>query len=75
MTALEILKGLKRNPDCLLWINHDLEEAAYHNGDTAWLIDYQDAMLARSDPALSIIDKAEGEILSSRMIITPKSTN
>lgn len=71
MTSLEILKGLKRNRDSLLWINHDRYDAAYHDGDIATRVDYQSAMLARSDPSINIIDKTDGEILSSRMIITP----
>jgi len=75
MTSLEILKGLKRNPNCLLWINHDRYEAAYHDGNSGFPVDYQSALLARSDPSIFIIDKTDGETLSSGMIITPKPTN
>jgi hypothetical protein len=73
MTALEILKALKSNPNAMLWINSERHEAAYNDGeDDVGPVDYQSALLARSDPALGIIDKTDGETLSSRMIITPK---
>jgi hypothetical protein len=76
MTALEILKGLKRNPNAMLWINSERKKASYNDGeDDVGPVDYQSALLARSDPSIGIIDKTDGETLSSRMIITPKPTN
>ena len=65
MTALEILKELKRNRDSLLWINSERKEAAYHDGTVAYRVDYEAAMLVRPDPSLFIIDKTDGETLSS----------
>jgi hypothetical protein len=64
--ALEILKALKSNPNAMLWINSERKEAAYHDGDIFCSpVDYQTAMLVRPDPSLFIIDKTDGETLSS----------
>ena len=65
MTSLEILKSLKRNRNSLLWINSDRKEAAYHDGDIAYRVDYQSAMLVRPDPSIVIIDKTDGETLAA----------
>jgi hypothetical protein len=65
MTALEILKGLKRNRNSLLWISHFRKEAAYHDGDIACRVDYESAMLVRPDPSIVIIDKTDGETLAA----------
>jgi hypothetical protein len=64
-TALGILKELKRNRDSLLWVNHERKEAAFHDGDIATRVDYQSALLARSDPSIVIIDKTDGETLAA----------
>jgi hypothetical protein len=58
MTALEILKGLKSNPECLLWIDYKRKKAAYHTGEHACVnhVDYETAMLVRPDPSIVMLD-------------------
>ena len=65
LNALEILKALKSNPNAMLWINSERKKASYHDGEDAGPVDYQTAMLVRPDPSLFIIDKTDGETLSS----------
>ena len=65
MTALELLKSIKRNRNSLLWINSERGEAAYHDGDIAYRVDYESAMLVRSDPSIVIVDKTDGETLAA----------
>ena len=65
MTALEILKAIKKNPHGLLWLSEDRREAAYHDGEIAHPVDYSAARMARTDPALRIIDTTDGETLST----------
>lgn len=69
MTAIEILNALKADRhNAMLWLNHDRREAAFHPGGSVTCcqpVAYADAMLARTDPALSIIDRTDGETLSA----------
>jgi ABC-type iron transport system FetAB ATPase subunit len=69
MTALEILKALKADrANAILWINHDRRQAAFHPGRSIPVcqpVDYSEAMMARTDPALSVINQTDGEILSA----------
>jgi hypothetical protein len=69
MTALQILNLLqstRNSANCaLLWLNHDRREAALHDGQIAHSVSYSEAMMARTDPALSIIDKTDGETLAA----------
>jgi len=72
MTALEIANMLKatrdkRNP-AILWINHERRSAAVHpgGGEACCIpVTYNDAVVARSDPAFSIIDRTDGEIYAA----------
>jgi len=66
MTALEMLNGLKANPNHhILWLNEERREAAYHDGEIAHRVKYSDAMLVRPDPSIVIIDKTDGETLAA----------
>jgi hypothetical protein len=63
MTALEITKALKAaRKDALLWINEDRMEAAFHSGATshAVAVDFNAALIAKSDPAFCIVDTTDG---------------
>lgn len=70
MTALKMLTGLKSNRDHILWINHDRRESAYHGFNdphsAADKVDYNDAMMVRSDPEITIVAMRDGEILAAR---------
>ena len=69
MNALEILNAMKADPaNAILWINHDRREAAFHaGGATAHCqpVSYSEAKMARTDPALNIIDLTDGETLAA----------
>jgi ABC-type tungstate transport system permease subunit len=69
MTGLQILNALKADrANAVLWINHDRREAAFHPGGAhvyAMPVAYNDAMIARTDPALNIIDRTDGETMSA----------
>jgi hypothetical protein len=69
MTALQILNALKSDPsNAILWINHDRKDAAFHAGRGTVCcvpVAYDDAKMARTDPALNIIDTTDGETLSA----------
>ena len=65
MTALEILNAMKSDRNRILWINHERRDAAYHNGSFAVPVAFNDAVLVRSDPAIQIIEKRDGEILQA----------
>jgi hypothetical protein len=63
MTALEITKALKdERSDALLWINEDRKEAAFHGGavSCAVAVDFNAAMVAKSDPAFGLVDTTDG---------------
>lgn len=63
MTALEITKAMKSNRKGLLWINDDRREAAYHpNTPSSYCetVDYNDALVAKSDPAFGVVDTTDG---------------
>lgn len=70
MTALEIINKLKSaRGDAMLWIDHSRKEAALHPGyrhEYAVSVPYADAMMARTDPALDIIEKTQdGELITA----------
>lgn len=69
MTALQILSALKADPlNAVLWLNHDRRVAAFHAGGSVshcQPVAYEDAMIARTDPALSIVSQADGETLAA----------
>lgn len=62
MTALEITKAMKANRTGLLWINDDRREAAYHprSGSYCEVVDYNSALVAKSDPAFGVVDTTDG---------------
>jgi hypothetical protein len=53
----------------MLWINYDRKEAALHPGyrhEYAVNVPFADAMMARTDPALDIIQKTQdGELFTA----------
>ena len=70
MTALEIINKLKSaRGDAMLWIIYDRKEAALHPGyrhEYAVNVPFADAMMARTDPALDIIQKTQdGELFTA----------
>ena len=69
MTALAIENLLfstrDKNSPALLWVNHIRREAAVHDGEYAHVVEYNEAMMARSNPAFSIIDMTDGETLAA----------
>ena len=69
MNALQILNLLQSTRDkstpALLWLNHDRRDAAVHDGEIAHRVDYCEAKMARTDPALQIIDATDGETLAA----------
>ena len=69
MTPLQILNLLQSTRDkhncALLWVNHDRREAAVHDGNVAHPVAYNDAIVARTDPALNIISRVDGETLAA----------
>jgi hypothetical protein len=69
MTALEIINLLKSTRDshncALLWVNDDRREAAVHDGEVAHAVDYNDAVIARTDPAMNIISRIDGETFAA----------
>ena len=71
MTALEIIQALKKNrqEDAVLWINHDRRQACY--ADTTAPanvipVNYNDAVIARSDPEIVLVEHRDGEIYVAR---------
>lgn len=63
MTALEITKALKADrQNAILWINEDRKEAAFHGGAVSYAVsvDFNAAMVAKSDPAFCIVDTTDG---------------
>lgn len=67
MTSLEILNAMKSNHDCILWINHERRDAAFHpgNGGFAIPVTFNDAVLVRTDTSIQIVEKRDGEILQA----------
>lgn len=72
MTALEIAKMLKATRDnrdpAILWINHERRSAAVHPGgfkSCCIPVAYNEAVVARSDPAFNIIERIDGEIYAA----------
>lgn len=69
MKVLQVLNSLKADrANAVLWINHELREAAFHPGRGevyATAVDYNDAMMARTDPALNIEKHCGGELISA----------
>tara|TARA_R110000822_G_scaffold302666_1_gene427045 strand:+ start:525 stop:740 length:216 start_codon:yes stop_codon:yes gene_type:complete len=70
MTSLEIIKALKSaRSDALLWINEDRKEAAFHGATAdvsyAVTVDFNAALVAKSDPALGIVDTTDGTIYAA----------
>lgn len=67
MTALEIMNAMKSDRNCILWLNHERRDAAFHggNGQFAVPVTYNNAVLVRSDPSIQIIEKRDGEILQA----------
>lgn len=65
MTALQMLNGLKSSHDHILWLNADRREAAYHGNDGSMCtpVDFNDACLVRSDPAIYVVEQRDGEVL------------
>jgi hypothetical protein len=63
MTALEITKSLKTCRASILWINDERREAAFHPGGNVSActpVSYNDATIAKGDPAFGVIDKTDG---------------
>lgn len=63
MTALEITKALKANRNGVLWVNDDSKQAAYHPGggiSYCTPVGYNDAILAKTDPAFIVISNTDG---------------
>ena len=65
MNALSILNEMKRNHRALLWLNAERREACIHDGEIARPVDYAEAKMARTDPAMRIIDTTDGETLAA----------
>ena len=69
MTALEILNLLKSTRDAaspaILWVHDGHRRAAIHDGTIAHDVSYSEAVTARTDPALNIISRADGECYSA----------
>lgn len=70
MTALEIINELKaKRATAMLYINHARKESAFHPGGGevyATPVTYADAMMARTDPALNIVQKTpHGELIEA----------
>lgn len=64
MTALEITKALKADrQNALLWINEERKQSAFHSGGAvsyALTVDFNAALIAKSDPAFCIVDTTDG---------------
>ena len=63
MTALEITKALKADrQNALLWINEERKQSAFHSGvvSHALTVDFNAALIAKSDPAFCIVDTTDG---------------
>jgi hypothetical protein len=72
MTALEIANMLKDTRDkrepAILWINHERRSAAVHpgGGEACCIpVTYNDAKVASTDPAFSIVEQIDGEIYAA----------
>ena len=65
MTALQILNLLKSTRDnaspAILWVHDGKRKAALHDGTITREVDYNEAVMARDDPALNIISRVDGE--------------
>jgi hypothetical protein len=62
MNALKITKSLKANRKSLLWINDERRESAFHpnNGAPCESVDYNAAVMAKSDPCFGVVDTTDG---------------
>jgi len=63
MTSLDMLQTLKRDRNTVLWIAADLRQARFHDGHCGHVVDYEEAMLVRPDPAIGVEQHEGGEIL------------
>ena len=65
MNAIEMLNAMKSDRINILWLNKDRREACFHDGQIGYPVDYNDAVLVRSDPSIKIIDTTDGETLQA----------
>jgi len=68
MTALEITRALKaEKKNAILWINEDRREAVFHAGPAgcAYPVNFNDAIIARGDPAFGIVESCDGEVYAA----------
>ena len=65
MSALNIIRTLKADRNRVLWINHERREAALSPDDNSVCtpVDYNDALIARTDTSLCIAGECDGEII------------
>jgi hypothetical protein len=67
MTALEIIRDLKKNRKNVLWINEDRREAAHLTfaGGRSITVSFGAAMIAKSDPAINVHGIQDGTIYAA----------
>lgn len=65
MNALEILNRMKSDRRTMLWMNFDRRTACFHDGEYAHDVSFTEAKMARTDPALGLIDTTDGETLAA----------
>jgi hypothetical protein len=67
MTALEIIRDLKKNRKNVLWINEDRRKAAYLTfvSFRSIPVSFEAAMIAKSDPAIGIVEIEDGTVYAA----------
>jgi len=63
MTALQIIRGVQAGG--VLWVNHERREAAFSSRarSACTPLDYNEAVMARTDTNLRIAEECDGEIV------------
>jgi hypothetical protein len=67
MTALEIIRDLKRNRSNVLWVNDERREAAHlcNVQNVSVGVAYNDAITAKGDPSIGITETRDGTVYAA----------
>jgi hypothetical protein len=67
MTALEIIRDLKKNRKNVLWINEERRDAIHLDAATKvpTLIAYNDAIIAKGDPSIGVDEIRDGTVYAA----------
>jgi len=65
MTALTIIRTLQANKNAILWLNRDRRQAALSGHDNSGVcapVDFNEAIVAKTDTNLRLVEESDGEI-------------